>query len=152
MRAFSKLKHHIFNAFREIFIYNHNSLLFRAKLFALLVGVDNEEHDNDYYINLRSTAIKIYNDEDRADLLVLTTKEIVRKIRKSNEFNIDKLIESVVQELKEIPRYAKKIDKESLSSLLEVADDEETKIYQNRIIEFLDNLKAETYAKHNLTD
>lgn len=151
MRSYSKLKHYILSAFREIFIYHHNSLFFRAKLFALLIVVDDEEYA-DYYINLRSAALKIYEDEDRAELLVLTTKELVQKVKKSNELNADKLIESIVQELKDIPRYAKKIDKHILSSLLEVTHNEEVKVYQERIVEFLDNLKTEIYAKYNLSD
>lgn len=151
MRSYSKLKHYILSAFREIFIYHHNSLFFRAKLFALLIVVDDEEYA-DYYINLRSAALKIYEDTDRAELLVLTTKELVQKVKKSNELNADKLIESIVQELKDIPRYAKKIDKEILTSLLEVTHNEEVKVYQERIVEFLDNLKTEIYAKYNLSD
>ncbi len=151
MRAYSKLRHYIFSAFRELFIYHHSSLIFRAKLFALIIAVDDEE-SVDYYINLRSAALKIYTDEDIADILVHTTKEIVKKIKKSNELHVDKLIESIVQELKDIPRYAKKIDKSLLSPLLQVTYDEETKVYQERIVEFLDNLKAEMYVKYNLSD
>lgn len=151
MRSYFKIRHHILNAFRELFIYHHDSLLFRAKLFALLIAVDDEEYV-DYYINLRSAALKIYEDEDRADLLIMTTKDIVKKIKKSNELNVDKLIDSIVQELKEIPRYAKKIDKSILSSLLQVTYDEETRIYQERIVDFLDNLKTDTYIKYKLSD
>lgn len=151
MRAYFKFKHYILSAFREIFIYHHNSLLFRAKLFALIIAVDSEDNV-DYYINLKSAGVKIYEDEDRINLLMMTTKEIVKKIKKTDEVNIDKLIESIVQELKDIPRYAKKIDTSLLLPLLQVTYDEETRVYQQRILEFLDNLKAETYKKYNLID
>ena len=151
MRPYFKIKHYVLSAFREIFIYHHNSLLFRAKLFALLIAVDSEEHV-DYYINLRSAAAKIYDNEDRIDLLIMSTKEMVKKIKKSSDLNVDKLIESIVKELKDIPRYAKKIDTKILSSLLQVTDDEETRVYQERIVEFLEKLKTETYEKYNLTD
>ena len=151
MRPYFKIKHYVLSAFREIFIYHHNSLLFRAKLFALLIAVDSEEHV-DYYINLRSAAAKIYDNEDRINLLMMSTKEMVKKIKKSSDLNVDKLIESIVKELKDIPRYAKKIDTKILSSLLQVTDDEETRVYQERIVEFLEKLKTETYEKYNLTD
>ena len=151
MRPYFKIKHYVLSAFREIFIYHHNSLLFRAKLFALLIAVDSEEYV-DYYINLRSAAAKIYDNEDRINLLMMSTKEMVKKIKKSSDLNVDKLIESIVKELKDIPRYAKKIDTKILSSLLQVTYDEETRVYQERIVEFLEKLKAETYEKYNLTD
>lgn len=150
MKLFA-IKHYILSAFREIFVYHHNSLLFRAKLFAAIIAVDEKEH-LDYYINLKSCAMKIYNNEDRAQMLLLATKEIVQKIKKSAELNEDKLIEAIVKELKEIPRYAKKINMEALTPLLEVTQDEDTKVYQERIIEFLENLKKETYEKYGLSD
>jgi len=58
-----------------------------------------------------------------------------------------KSLSSIQKELKIVPRYAKKIDIDSLQSFLDLAEDEETLAYQKNIIEFLKNLKEETLEK-----
>ncbi len=137
------IKHHFFGAFREFFVYNHNSLEFRAKTFALVIGA-NLEASVDNYIIVKDIGMKIYkNDEDRANLLTLTTKELVQKIKENNGLDIDTLVLHIQRELKNIPRYAKKIDIQSLEKLLELTYDKDTLSYQQNIIEFLKNLKEE---------
>jgi NTP pyrophosphatase (non-canonical NTP hydrolase) len=143
-----RIKHHFFNAFREVFVHHHGSLEFRAKIFALVIAA-NEKPSLDNFIKVKELALRIYeNDEDRANLLLLTTKELVEKIKKNKSFNLDSLIESIQKELKLVPRYANKIDIDALESFLMFTKDEDTLAYQKNILEFLQNLKQETLQKN----
>ena len=138
------IKHHFFGAFREFFVYNHNSLEFRAKTFALVIGA-NSEASVDNYITIKKIGMEIYkNDEDRANLLTLTTKELVQKIKENNGLDIDTLVTHIQQELKIVPRYAKKIDTASLKPFIDLSHDRDTISYQENILEFLATLKEET--------
>ncbi len=81
MRLSFKLKHHFFSAFRELFVHHHGSLEFRAKVFALVIAA-NEASTNDSYIVVKNIGLNIYSDdEERADLLMITTKEKVDQDR-----------------------------------------------------------------------
>jgi len=139
-----RLKYYFFNAFREFFVHHHGSLEFRAKIFALIITADEKAKVENFTI-IKDLGLHIYDgDEDRANLLLLTTKELVQKVRENNGHNIDSLVSSIQQELKIIPRYAKKIDVKALRPLLALTEDEDTLIYQENILEFLDKLKDET--------
>ncbi len=134
----AKLKNHFFNAFRELFIYHHSSLEFRASMFALIIAANEEMDENECEYELVTKAgMTIYNDEDRANTLTFTTKEYVQKVRDNNGLDIDTLVHKIVRELKMIPRYHKKIDISQLEPLLTCTSDEETHLYQQRMLEFL---------------
>lgn len=142
-----RLKHKFFNAFREIFVHHYNSLDFRAKVLALMITA-NEQPKVENFILVKELAQKIYeNDEDRANLLMLTTKELVDKVLISHTLSSDKLVESIVNNVKLVPRYAKKIDIEALSRFLDLSDSEDTLAYQKNILEFLEKLKKETLGE-----
>jgi len=144
MRLSFRIKHHFFSAFRELFVHHHGSLEFRAKLFALVIGA-NPESTVDAYIIVKNIAMEIYNnDKDRANLLMLTTKELVQKIKDNNGLDFDTLVEHIQKELKIVPRYAKKIDIDSLRHIIELSHDKDIISYQENILEFLQNLKDET--------
>lgn len=144
MRLSFTLKHHFFSTFREFFVHHHGSLAFRSKVFALVISADDESTLESYMI-VKREALKIYsNDESRANLLVTYTMELVNKIHDHNGLSVDSLVDSIVKELKFVPRYAKKIDIESLEPLLELTVDEDVRLYQKNILEFLQNLKDET--------
>jgi hypothetical protein len=143
MRLSFKFKHHFFSAFREFFVHHHGSLEFRAKIFALLI-IANDEIDEDSYSIVKNIGMNIYNDEDRANVLMLSTKEIVKKIQDHNGLDIDTLVLHIQKELKIVPRYAKKIDIESLKPFLELTRDRDIISYQENILEFLKTLKEET--------
>ena len=144
MRLSFRLKHHFFSAFRELFVHHHGSLEFRAKVFALIIAA-NEDSTVDGYVVVKELGLSIYkNDEERANLLMLTTKEKVDKVREENGLDIDTLISSIQQELKVVPRYAKKIDIEQLKKLVALTYDKDTLSYQENILEFLENLKNDT--------
>jgi hypothetical protein len=154
MQVGFKLKHYIFNAFRELFVHHHGSLEFRAKIFALLLGVD-EDFRVDNFIIVKNIALEIYQgDEERANLLLLTTKELVKKVHSNNALNVDSLISAIQHELKMTPRYAKKIEISTLRPILSCTQDEEILAYQENILEFLDKLKDETLhtKKHEIAE
>ncbi|MDD2789411.1 MAG: hypothetical protein PHU40_01970 [Sulfurimonas sp.] len=138
-----RIRQYFYSAFRELFVYHHSSLEFRAKIFALLIAAD-ENAKVENYIIVKNAGMRIYNnDENRANLLMLNTKELVKKIRENNGLLTEKLIGNIQQELKVIPRYAKKIDVSDLYPLLALSADENTIAYQKNIIEFLENTKED---------
>lgn len=144
MRLSFRIKQHFLNAFREIFVHHHGALEFRSKVFALVLAA-NEEVESNVYDLIKTFGMKIYkNDEDRADLLMMTTKELVEKVIEDNGLDIDTLVSHIQQELRIVPRYARKIDIETLKILLDFSDDQDTISYQENIIEFLESLKEET--------
>jgi len=144
-----KIKNFFLNAFRELFVHHHGSLEFRAKLFALLIAAD-EEISEPHYELVKGLGLKIYkNDEDRANLLLMTTKELVKKITDDNNLNYDTLVTHIQQELRLIPRYAKKIDIDLLKPFLRLSKDQDTLSYQENILEFLARLKEETLHTHH---
>lgn len=144
MRLSFRLKHRFFSAFRELFVHHHGSLEFRAKVFALVIAA-NDKPSVENYIIVKDIGLRIYEgDTDRANLLMISTKEFVQKIKENNGLDIDKLVYNIQQELRIVPRYAKKIDTKILSPLLELTNNEDTLAYQKNIIEFLEKLKDET--------
>jgi len=141
------LKQYFFNAFREVFVHHHGSLEFRAKILALVIAANefDEELEDEYYAIVKTNGMNIYkDDEDRVELLILTTKELVKKVRDDNGLDIDTLVSNIQKELKIVPRYAKKIEVDSLKPFLDLTKDEDTLTYQENILEFLQTLKEET--------
>ncbi len=143
MGLLNTLKRKTFNTFRELFIYHHNSLEFRAKLFALIIAVDGEGND-EIFEYVKHSGMAIYNDEDRADTLLHTTQEIIAKVHNDNGLDEDLLVEDIVKEINNIPRFRKKINTEQLRQLLEFTEDNDIKSYQENILEFLDNAKEKS--------
>ena len=147
MRLSFRIKHYFFSAFREFFVHHHGSLEFRAKIFALVIAA-NEKAKVENFIVVKDIAMNIYNgDTDRANLLMISTKELVQKVRDDNGLNVDNLISTILQELKIVPRYAKKIDLKALKPLTLLTHDEDTLSYQNNILEFLQTTKDEILNK-----
>lgn len=147
MRLGFELKHHFFSAFRELFVHHHGSLEFRAKIFALVIAADEKATAENYQL-VKDIGLNIYNnDEDRSNLLMLSTKELVKKVHDDNGLDIDSLVNSIIKELRIVPRYAKKIDIKSLTPLLRLSHDEDTISYQENILEFLQTTKDEILNK-----
>lgn len=144
MRLSFRLKHLFFNAFRELFVHHHGSLEFRAKIFALVIAA-NEDVKVENYDLVKKIAEEIYGeDKDRANLLLITTKELVDKVKEDNGLDIDTLVLNIQKDLKIVPRYAKKIDTKALVPFLSISHDNDTISYQQNIIDFLETLKEET--------
>lgn len=142
MKFFFNLKHYVFTALREILVYHHSSLEFRAKTFALIVAANQHPSQCEYAL-VHEAGMQIYKDEDRAKMLLLTTKEYVDKVHKQSRLDIDDLIEEIRNEVRQIPRYSAKIDISLLEPLIECTTDEDTSTYQIRMLEFLQELKKE---------
>lgn len=149
MRLGFRLKHYFFSAFREFFVHHHGSLAFRAKIFALVIAA-NDKPPLEYYKVVKDIGMNIYNgDEERSDLLMIATQELIQKC-KDNNFDIDQLVYSILKELKIVPRYARKIDIKALKPLLLLSHDPDTISYQENILEFLQNTKEEILNKSAL--
>jgi len=59
MKLSFRIKHHFFSVFREIFVHHHDSLEFRAKIFALII--------------VEGKALQFYKDnKDRTNLFKLS--------------------------------------------------------------------------------
>jgi uncharacterized tellurite resistance protein B-like protein len=95
---------------------------------------------------LKEIAHEIYgNDQERAELLIDTAKEYHTKIINDNGLDFEHLIQLVNKEVHEVKRFCEKIDIEMLMKLHECIDEEneEERLFQLRIIEFLQGLKSE---------
>ncbi len=141
------LKQYLYRAFRELLLYHHNSLEFRAKLYAALIAA-NEEFGECELALVQKDGMAIYDDEDRANTLRLTVEEYLDKIIEDNGLAIDELIDHLMIDLKDYPRYADKITIDEYLKIRECCDDEESRIYQERIISLYQRLKDE-YEKRN---
>jgi len=132
--------------FRELLVYHHSSLEYRAKILTLMVSANGEICECEKQ-KLKEIARSIYkDDEERADLLVDAVNEYHSKILTNNGLDFEHLVHEVEKETKEVPRYVKKIDMGLLMQLHECMDDADDILYQNRIIEFLQTLKDEYKA------
>ena len=141
------LKQYLYRAFRELLLYHHNSLEFRAKLYAALIAANEEFGECELNI-VQEAGMAIYHDEDRANTLRLTVEEYLDKIIEDNGLAIDELIDHLMVDLKDYPRYADKITINEYLKIRECCDDEESRIYQERIISLYQRLKDE-YEKRN---
>ena len=129
--------------FRELLVYHHNSLEYRAKILTLMVSSNGEICECEKQ-KLKEIALSIYpKDQERVELLIDTVYEYHTKIVTNNGLNFEHLIELVIRESKEVPRYVQKIDIPLLLKLHECIKEEEEKIFQLRILDFLQNLKEE---------
>jgi hypothetical protein len=136
------IKYFLYNAFRELFLYHHSSLEFRAKLFAAVISADDDANECEYDV-VRDAGMRIYSDQSRANALVLTTREMVEKVLKNNGLDIDALIDDIIRDLKNMPRYALKIDLSQLEPLLACQDNPDITLYQKSILRLLGELRSE---------
>lgn len=119
--------------FRELFVYHHYSVEFRAKIFAAMLYMKKQIDETDTQ-NLTDIGNEIYeNDKERTIILKNITKEYAQKIKASG--NIDALLLEIDKDLKKHPRYAKKIDFAHLRRLF--SQDEDEALLQQQVYEFL---------------
>ncbi len=143
------LKRLIKRMFREFLVYHHSSLEYRAKILTLMVSSDGEMDECEKQ-KLKEIAFEIYKDDpERAEVLIDTVTEYHKKIVTDNGLDYEHLILQVAKETKMNKRFADKIDIGLLKKLHECIDDEDEdeRIFQERIIEFLENLKKECGGK-----
>ena len=143
VKIFRLLRRKIKKVFREFLVYHNSSLEYRAKVITLVLAVNNEISECEEEL-LKKMALEIYNnDEERSDILVETVKEYFVKIVTNNGLDFEHLVYKVEKETKAVKRFSEKIDIERLMQFQECLEDEEDKIYQQRVIAFLKDLKEE---------
>ena len=129
--------------FREFLVYHHSSLEYRAKILTLMVSSNGEICECEKQ-KLKEIAESIYGDDvERAELLLDTVNEYHMKIINHNGLDFEHLIQLVEKETKAVKRFAAKIDMKILMELHECMDSEDDKLFQQRILEFLQGLKDE---------
>lgn len=134
--------------FRELLVYHNSSLEFRAKLLTLMISSNGEISECEKR-QLETIAHSIYSEnQERAELLIDTIYEYHMKIVTNNGLNFEHLIAQVNREIREVRRFCNKIDIAFLLKLHECMEErsEEERLFQLRIIEFLQTLKAECSA------
>jgi len=142
---FKSMKRNVMKMFREFLVYHNSSLEFRAKLLTLMVSSNGEICECEKQ-KLKEIAYQIYSeDHERAELLIETVKEYHDKIITNNGLDFEHLIQIVAKEVREVKRFHTKIDIGLLMELHACVDeeDEEDRLFQIRIIEFLQDLKKE---------
>lgn len=143
MILFKSVKRIIMKMFRELLVYHHSSLEYRAKILTLMISSNGEICECEKQ-KLKEIAHSIYgDDQERAALLIDTIYEYHDKIITHNGLDFEHLVQLVARETKEVPRFVEKIDIALLVQLHECMDDEEDILFQQRIIEFLQSLKDE---------
>lgn len=140
---FQGIKRNIMKMFRELLVYHHSSLEYRAKIFTLLVSSNGEISECEKQ-KLKEIAHSIYaDDHDRAELFLDAVYEYHTKIITNNGLDFEHLVLLVEKETREVKRFAEKIDMDLLAQLHECVEDEEDRLFQERILDFLQNLKDE---------
>ena len=125
--------------FRELFVYHHTSLEFRAKLFASMIASNQIDNSREYIV-LKKIAEEIYKDDEyRVDVLVHTTKEYVNKIIQNDSLDIDHLLLDIDKEMKRHKRFVDKINMNHLRRFYACNGDEKTILLQTRILEFYES-------------
>ncbi|AGZ80902.1 hypothetical protein [Campylobacter fetus] len=128
-------KFHFLSVFREIFIPHHRSLEFRAKVLAAMLCAKKTVLQSDYN-DIKDIATEIYiNDERRVGVLVQTVKEYVQKVKEFSYISLDSLLIDIDYNLKNLKRYAKKIDFAHLRRLM-IDSDEDDALLQQRVYEY----------------
>ncbi len=137
------LRKKVKKVFRELLLYHNSSLEYRAKLLTLVVAVNNDITPCEEEL-LYKTACEIYNnDNERAEILVETVKEYFDKIITNNGLDFEHLVFQVEKETREIKRFVQKINIKQLQQFQKCIDNQEDKIYQQRVISFLGSLKEQ---------
>ena len=144
---YKRLRRKIKKVFRELLLYHSSSLEYRAKILTLMVAVNQEITECEEELLLK-TACEIYNqDEERSEILVETVKEYFDKIITNNGLDYEHLIFQVERETRDVKRFAEKIDIPALEKFHACIDDEEDRIYQERVVTFLASLKEKYGGK-----
>lgn len=142
----TKLKFKLLNMFREFLVYHSSSLEFRAELILLMVMSDNHIVECEEKI-IKKIAAEIYGDNaDRSRLLLETIHELHDKVLVKNGLDYTDLIMKITNDIKRTPRFVNKINIEHLKQFKVCIAEEEERIFHDRIIDFLHELKEE-YGK-----
>ncbi|RUM73449.1 MAG: hypothetical protein DSZ11_05750 [Sulfurovum sp.] len=138
-----RLRRKIKKVFRELLLYHNSSLEYRAKLFTLVIASTGEMSSCEEQL-LEELSCTVYNeDEERSEILVEAVKEYLDKIITNNGLDFDHLIFQVEKETKAVKRFSQKINIDELKRFQACIKNEDDKIYQQRVIEYLGRLKEQ---------
>jgi len=138
---YKKIRRKVKKFFREFLLYHNSSLEYRAKILTLVVAVNGEISECEEKL-LYQTACNIYNnDEERAEILVEAVREYFEKIQTDNGLDFEDLIFQVEKDTKAVRRFVSKIDIVALEKFQECIAQEEDRLYQQRVIAYLAELK-----------
>ncbi len=142
----TKLKFKLLNMFREFLVYHSASLEFRAELILLMVMSDNHIVECEEKI-IKKIGAEIYGENaDRARILLETIHEFHDKVVLKNGLDYTDLITKITNDIKRNPRFVGKINIQHLKQFKVCISEEEERIFHDRIIDFLSELKEE-YGK-----
>jgi len=138
---YKKIRRKVKKVFRELLLYHNSSLEYRAKILTLVVAVNGKITKCEEEL-LYKTACTIYNnDEERSEILVEAVKEYFEKIKSDNGLDFEDLIFQVEKDTKAVRRFVSKIDIVALKKFQECIEEEEDRVYQQRVIAYLAELK-----------
>ncbi|PSM53058.1 hypothetical protein CBLAS_0008 [Campylobacter blaseri] len=131
------IKTKFFLFFKELFVFNHKSLEFRAKIFTAMFLAKKTRNEEDYD-KLREIIKEIYPDnKTRVDILMATIKEYVKLADTYKSISLDSILRDIDRDLKYKKRYIKKIDFSHLRRIINLSEDEDDILIQQRVYEFL---------------
>jgi len=138
-----RIRRKIKKVFRDLLLYHNSSLEYRAKVFTLVIASTGEMNKCEEQL-LEEISCNIYEkDEERSEILVEAVKEYHDKIITNNGLDFDHLVFQVEKETKAVKRFSKKIDIEALNRFKACVKNEDDKIYQQRVIDYLRRLKEQ---------
>ncbi len=138
-------KFHFFSLFGELLTARYRSLEFRAKVLSAMLCAKMVLDDGDYSV-ITQIASSIYgNDEKRSNLLLHTIKDYVKQIKVYRTKTLDSLLIDIDNELKSVPRYAKKIDFAHLRQMMCESEDDDITT-QQQVYEYMLN-EVQRYTK-----
>jgi hypothetical protein len=136
-----RFKTRFLSLFRELFLYHSSSLEFRAKVLSVVIAA-NSAHGGCEQEVLKDIAYATYKDDaNRAEILIAAVNEYLQKITDNSSQLFNTLIEDIQKESKLIKRYKDKIDIAQLQKFQNCTHEEDDKIYQLRVLEFLEGVK-----------
>ena len=138
-----RLRYKIINNFREFLVPHSKSLEFRAELLTLMI-LSNEKITQCEEDLIKDIATEIYGEnQGRSQVLYETVEEFHAKIVAHNGLEYNDLINKITNDTKKNPRFAKKIDIKLLDKFADCLKSEDEKIFHNRLIDYLKDLKLD---------
>jgi hypothetical protein len=128
-------------AFREWFLYHHDSLEFRAKVFTLMIMANSESGKCELEKLKQITKIIYPEQEHRQNILYLTVREYIKKVKDPNGLGIDELVQDIEIDLSIKVRFIKKIDLALIRKFASCTKNPDDLLYQRRVVEYLNRLK-----------
>ena len=132
--------------FREFLVYHNSSLEFRAGLITLMILSDGKISKCEIDV-IEGITTEIYPENpNRAKILDEAIHEYHQKISTNNDLGYNELINKIAKDIRNSPRFTEKINIEHLNRFRACLELDDEKIFHDRVIDFLVQLKEE-YSK-----